>query len=125
LGGGGEGVNVPYSLTGGTVSCYEYSKFWVVGNWGHAMVPTASRWSIIGRVRVRFQARPCAIGGEKITPLKQVSVQAPGVFLVSIIQTMLHTPYVFTRMLATDGVVKQHKWAKPNNFFIYEYLHKF
>jgi hypothetical protein len=57
------------------------------------MAPTASRWSIIVRVWVRFQVRPCAICGEQSTPLKQVFVQVPGLFLVSIIPTKLYNPY--------------------------------
>ena len=44
------------------------------------MAPTASRWSNIGRVWVRFQAKPCAISDKQSTSLKQVSLQVPGFF---------------------------------------------
>ena len=66
---GGEGrevVNVPDSLIGGAVSCHEESEFCVAGKRRRGMAPTASRWSIIGRLWVRFQAKPFC--DEKVRP---------------------------------------------------------
>jgi len=83
------------------------SEFCVVRKARCAMAPTASRWSIIGRVRVRFQAKPFC--DEQSTPLKHVSIQVPGFFPCQ--YHSINVPYsVFIchrhSMLAIDGVVK-------------------
>ena len=110
-GGGGEGgvVNVPVSLTGGAVGCHEESESCVVGKWRRVMVPTASRWSIIGRMWVRLQAKPCAIFDEQSTSLKQVSVQVPGFFPCHYHSNNVpYSVFICQRhcVLAIDGVVK-------------------
>ena len=76
------------------------SEFCFVGKMRRAMVPTASRWSIIGRVGCDSRLSHVQPVMNKLRHCNSFLSKYLEFFLVSIIPIMLHTPY----SSATDTV---------------------